>query len=288
MARRKPWLRIVLFVLAALVVLFVVESSIVKSALRKTIHSRLGFDLEVGRVRHGFIHPVFEIWDLKLINPEDFPDGEAMDIRRVRVNADLRSLFTDTIHLRELVLDIPKIVVVRREDGQTNLQRLNEAIREETRPPSAPAPSAPAGGGAGTAAAVSNARAPAPAPKPEALPPWYERTFRIDRLELKMGSVEVHDYTRGGDKPRVGIYELNVDQVLKDVTDPSTIGVVIAATVAEKVGLQMAGDLGSLIEQHRDDLDKAGEQLDKAFKNLEKSFKGMFGTKKTGEAAPQK
>lgn len=268
---RKKLTRAIIALLALLVLAFMVESSVIKTAVRKAIQQRFGFDLEIGSIRHGLLRPTFEVRDVRLINPEDFPEDLALEIRRIKMNVELRTLFTDTIHLRELVLDIPKIVVVRREDGKTNLQRLNEAARAEPPAPAAPAPTPPPAPGGETPAAVSNA------PAPPAAKPWWEKDFRIDHLELKMGSVEVHDYVQGDGKPRVGVYELGVDQVLKDVTDPATIGVVIAATVAEKVGLQMVGDLDGLLKQHKDDLDGAGQQIDKAFKGLEKSFKTLFG-----------
>ena len=42
------------------------------------------------------------------------------------VSYDLRSFFADEIHLREVVLDIPRMVVVQKEDGESNLQRLSQ------------------------------------------------------------------------------------------------------------------------------------------------------------------
>jgi uncharacterized protein involved in outer membrane biogenesis len=245
---------ILVVVVLILVTVFIARNSLIKSGAKNFIQQATGFDLEVGGLNAGLFSSAFEINDLKLINPEDFPEATAMDIKRMSVSYDLPSFFTDEIHLREVVLDVPLMVVVQKEDGESNLQRLSEAGQGKDEPGQKTEEDTPA---------ESKAKKPA-------------KKFRIDTLTLKFGAVEVHKYIQGQDKPDVQKHELNINRTYTNITDPNQLAVFFTAAMLEGAGLQMFKDIGKALDSNQGDLDKTGKELEKTAKDLGKQLKGLF------------
>ena len=257
MKKLVKWIGIVVVVLVVAIV--VARSALIKGAAQRTIAKMTGFDLAVGGIHVGIVSPVFEIKDLKLSNPPDFPDAEAFELKRVFVKYDLMSFMGDNPHLYEIDLNISKAVVVKKADGETNLERLEMAGKG--------AEGEPGGKGEGKKGEK----------KPEAKPGSEEKKpapqVRIDLLTLKLGTVEVRDYSRGGEKPEVFTYELNVDRRFENVTDLNVVSTVIAAEILNNVGGKLIQDMGKIMEQNKGDLKKTGKDLEKNFKGLLQGFK---------------
>jgi hypothetical protein len=256
--------KIIRNVLIVLVLLFVVgwvaRNAIIMSAARNAIQRATGFDLEVGGVSAALLSSTFEISDLKLINPEDFPEETAIEIRRMFVGYDLKSFFTDEIHLREVILDIPRMVVVQKEDGESNLKRLSQA-----------------GQGKGEGEKKPEEKH-GETPEKKAEKP--AKKFRIDTLTLKLGTVEMHTYVQGQDKPRVETHDLKVDRTYTDIRDVNQMATIFAMAMVEGVGAQAFKGISKALEDNQGDLDKTGKELDKAVKNVGESLKGLFKTGK--------
>lgn len=237
--------KIILNIVIVLVLLFVVglvtRNAIIKSSVRNAIQQATGFDLEVGGVSAGLLSSTFEIKDLKLINPEDFPEETAIEIKRMYIGYDLKSFFSDETHLREVVLDIPRMVVVQKEDGESNLQRLSEAGKGRKE------------GGE----------------KPEDKAGKPAKKFVIDTLTLKLGTVEMHTYVQGQDKPQVQVHDLKVDRTYTDIRDLDQMATILAMAMVEGVGAQAFKDIGKALQNNQGDLDKT-------VKNVGESLKGLF------------
>ncbi len=248
-------LKIVVVLLVLLVVALVLGRNVaIKSAAQQAIKQATGFDLEVGSVRVGLVKPEFEINELKLINPEDFPERGAFEVRQVKVAYDFLSLFSDNIRLREVVVDIPEAVVVKKADGETNLQRLSAVARKEKKTgekePAAEPPAEPP--------------APAEAGKPA-------KKIRIDLLTLKLGTVRVRDYSKNEDKPEELTYNLNVNQQFQNVTDIKTVGIMITAMIVQNVGTRVISDVSKIVQENYRPID-VGKQIDK----IGSAFKGLL------------
>lgn len=256
--------KIIRNVLIVLVLLFAVgimaRNAIVRSGARSAIQQATGFDLEVGGVNAGLLSSTFELKDVKLINPEDFPEATAIEIRRMFVGYELKSFFTDEIHLREVVLDIPRMIVVQKEDGESNLKRLSQAGQGKEE-------------GEKRTGEKSEENPEEKAEKPA-------KKFRIDTLTLKLGSVEMHTYVQGQDKPNVQVHDLNVDRTYTDVRDPTQMATIFAMAMLEGVGAQAFKGISKAFENNQGELDKTGEELGKAVKNVGESLKGFFKTDK--------
>ena len=254
-------LRNILMILVLLAVAgLVARNAIIKTAARKVIRQATGFDLEVGGVHAGLISQSFEIRDLKLINPEDFPEAVALEINRMLVNYKFRSFFTDEVHLCKVVLDIPRMVVVQKEDGESNLKRLSQAGQEkgeeeqkreakpENKQPTEPTPEKPT------------------------------RKFRIDTLTLKLGTVEMHRYVQGQDKPEILAHDLKVDRTYTDIRGPNQLAAILAMAMMEGAGTHVFKDIGKALQNNQGDLHRTAKELEKTAKGVGESLKDLFKT----------
>jgi uncharacterized protein involved in outer membrane biogenesis len=261
---KKMLRNVILVVVVLLAVVLVGRDVLIKSATRKVIQSATGFDIELGRVHVGLFSPTFEITDLKLINPEDFPEREALEIRTLRVRYDIPSLFTDTIHLPEVVIDVPKIIVLTKEDGESNLDRLGGKKEK-------PVETSAAGEGEGAKAEPTAAKevAPAQAEKPA-------KNVRIDKLIVKLGTASVRRYVAGKDKPETVDAPMNVDRTFDNVTDLDQVVRVLSADILVGALPGALNDINKILQSHEGDSKAAEKELSDQVKQLKRSYKDLF------------
>ncbi|HMP75834.1 MAG TPA: AsmA family protein [Kiritimatiellia bacterium] len=251
------------FVLVVLVVGLLARNQLIKMEARRLIAQQTGFGLEIGSLKTHLWSTRVELENVVVRNPPDFPESTAFEIRRVWVDVDPWALFRRETHLTEMVLDVPRVVVVRNEKGDTNLKRLSAA----SRPASGGTPSAPAP----QPRKPEGDAKPVPGPTPKESKP--ERPFLIDRMRLKIGTVEYHDY-RAPDAPAVTKLNLNVDREHRDLRSTADIGNLLIAGVMESAATQLFGDVGRSLqkvaedEQLRAEVKKIGKDLKRAFKGL--------------------
>lgn len=252
---------LLLVVLAVLAVGFLFRNVVLKRQLEKVLTEQTGFGLEVDRVNLGWSLTSFELEGARLSNPADFPDREALDIRKVKVDLAFWSLFTREIRFREVILDVGKLVVVRKADGESNAERLGGKAKPKA-----------GGGGGGGEGAPTPSEEPSPAPAPKKEPPG----FRIDRLVLKLGAVEMRDYTkaRDGGEPAVTAMTLNVDQEHHDVTSLPQLGSLVLGGAIQQMGLFLIG------QELQDKDSKLNQKIQKAAGKFQKQMDKLFGSPK--------
>ncbi len=215
-----------------------------------------GFDVTFEHIHVGVIRPSIEITGLTLFNPADFEEREALFIRRAYIRYSPSLLFKREIHLREVVLDMPKLVVVKKADGEYNLGRLGKAVASKDEKPKGEAK-------------------PKPAPAPGEAPP--PRPLRIDTLTFKLGTAQMITHRRVG-APRTRSIEMNIEKTFTDVTDLNA--------VAKKLTLDIvANEAEEIVVNVAEKLKKGGdvEKLDKAAKKLGERLNGMFKKTKREE-----
>lgn len=249
---------------AALVLALVFRNVVLKQQIEKILTAQTGFGLELDRVNLGWNFTSFELEGARLLNPPDFPDREALNIRQVRVAYRFWSLFSREVHFNEVLLDIPKLVIVRKADGETNAQRLSGV-----------------GGGSahgGAAGGSSGDGQPAPAPGGGTTPEPRENKeppgFRIDRLVLRVGAVEFRDYSKAkdGGPPAVTAMTLNVDQEHHDITSVQQLGGLVLGGAVQQMGLFLIG------QELQDPDGKLNKKIQKAADKFQKSLNKLFGT----------
>jgi len=241
---------LIIFVVVFLGV-FVARNIIIKRAVQTAIQKTTGFDLEMGKVHVGVFSPVFEVTDTTLINPEDFPERTAMEIKTLRVVYDLPSVFTKNVHLKEVTIDIPKAILIVREDGKSNLEQLGKlAIQEDSE--------------VGDEAER----------KPDTDKSGHR--VRIDELTLRLGTLEMRQYSEGESAPSIDSYDLDFDRTAHDVDSFDVVNGMITAAIIEGMGSHAMRSLSQALKENNLDADEIGQNLESSVKELGKSFKKLF------------
>jgi uncharacterized protein involved in outer membrane biogenesis len=245
----------ILIVIAVLVgAALLARNWIAEGLITRSVKKRTGFDSSLGSVEVGVLSPTFELRGFKLLNPPDFPDTSAIDTDRVFVRYDRRSLLADNKRLSELVLDIPRIVMVKKPDKETNLERLHATSKPSGRASSAP----PKPETTERMDSVPSQLTPAGA----AEKPRGEVT--IDRLTFKLGKVEIHDYSKGGDKPVITTIDVNMDRTYQNVTNFQQLSEQVALEVA------LQGGMNELNKRLKDP--ETSRKLDKTIDSIGRSI----------------
>ncbi len=246
--------------LAVLVVfLLPLPSRWLAKAAERMVAEQTGFRLAIGSIEASLLKSRFSLRDTQLDNPPDFPEAKAFSFRELAVAYDWTSLFSSEVRLREVVLDIPTLVVVRKADGETNAQRLG------AKRPAADV----AGGGTSSGPSDPSAEAPGPADSPRE-PEKTPRGFRIETLVVRVGTVSFHDYTRAGPdgQPAVTELALNLDQTHHNLASMEQVGAAITAGALQQAGLaafQQALSEGDLDKRLQKAANHVGRELEKLF-----------------------
>lgn len=250
------WLRGLGVVLGvALVLGFAARNMLLKGQLEKLVSAQTGFAFTVERVQVGWNLSSVDLIGARVRNPPDFPDAQALDIRQARVSVAPLSLLTREIVIREVILDVEKLVLVRKADGETNAERLGGKRK----------------GGGGR----PGGSPPEPAPEPEPTPrePAEPRGFRIERLVLKLGAVEMRDFTkaRDGGEPAVTAMNLNLEQEHREVTSVQQLGGLVLGSAVQQMGLFLIG------QELQDKDSKLNQKVQKAADKFQKKMNQLFG-----------
>ena len=267
---------LVVIIAVLLGALLLAKDWLVRQAVAAAIHKATGFEARIESLQVGLLGRTVDLRGFSLRNPPDFPEGSAFDVNRLFLRVDYATLQKDVVHIPELVVDIPRVVVVRKDTGETNMERIQKAVKPagtatrpppstppQPSPPGRPAPESP-----GPAPSPEAPPAPAPAPAPPPAPPRMEKKVHIDKLTVKLGQVENRDYKKGGGAPQVTTIALDVDRTFDNVEDLEQVGQLIAAEVVGKTLGRMLNDLANPSGQGATDVNQAVEQLGKQLNRL--------------------
>jgi len=225
---KKLLIRIALVIVIVLVAVFLMRNVIARKAVEIGTKQMTGFPLEIASVNLGVFGGMMEVRGLKLMNPPDFQDKMFVDLPLFKMDYRTFSMLRGAPHIRELVVNVSEVVVVKNEKGETNANRIQSKL-------------SPAGG-------------PATAEK--------TRSYRVDMLRVHIGTVIIKDYSRA--KPTEKKITLNQDVVFKDITESASLSALIMRTMLGPVG-NVAGDLvkdaGKTMKGAGDSLQKTGKGL---------------------------
>lgn len=120
---------IVLIVIAAsIVALSFFKDLIIKTAVTMTATRVLGTPVHIDGMSVGFIKQSVRIKGLRVDNPPGFPSGVLMDIPEIGVDYDLPAILKGNLHLRQLILNLKELNVIRNPDGKLNVDALKVVI----------------------------------------------------------------------------------------------------------------------------------------------------------------
>ena len=70
-----------------------------------------------------------ELTGLRIDNPKGFSDDRAFDLGRIRIKIDPKSVTTDVVRVRELVVDGPKLLAEFDASGRSNLKAILDHVK---------------------------------------------------------------------------------------------------------------------------------------------------------------
>jgi len=235
--RRKS--RIMLLGLLAMALLFAVgwfaRNYIVREAVRRALVAGSGFEIELGRIRYSLLASEVEIFDMRIMNPPEYQQGEAIVVDRIFIKGDIGAIFDSgrsEIERCELEIGLLNIagtpgrnsnidiLVERAEDEQDRLEAERELARMSTEPEE---------GGADPAQRAVDAR--------EAEDDLYIRS-----LEIVLGRVRLQDESGA-------VNEFIVDRRLSftDVTDLDEVTEQLLIAILMSSGPELLEALGEML-----------------------------------------
>ena len=250
--KRSGWKRWLLRLCLAFVVLvaagYFARNVLLRKGVESSVTRATGFPLEIGGFDLGLFNTRIEVDDLRLLNPEGFEDRRCLRVPRLVADVDLRSAFGPELHIREIVLDVAEVVVVRNAKGETNLDRLR---------------------------ALGGEKAPAEEKKPAG--PEKPVKWRCDRLEIGVGKALLLDYSRMKDgKPKEESFDIGVHEEFRNVTSPEQIVKIITWKVLSGSPVRlMHATIDSIKEGLGGVMNSAGEVLGSAAGAAGDAVKGV-------------
>lgn len=185
----------------------------VKWAAAGVVKSITGTPLEIKRLNIGVLEPVIHIEGMRLLNPPGYPEPLMADIPEIYVSYDLASLLGGKIYLKEARFDLAEFRVVKRADGQLNIDALKS---------------------------VSQAKEENAGEKPEGGASQAMPEMRVDLLKLKAGKVVYKDYAQSPVKEEV--FDLGINEQFENITEPADlVNLIVWRVVARTAVGRLAG-----------------------------------------------
>ncbi|MDD5496197.1 MAG: AsmA family protein [Candidatus Omnitrophica bacterium] len=186
----KKWIILAVSILAVIFILSLAKDMIIKVSVEKGVNLVTGLRLKMGSLKVGLLGTLVQIKDLELLNPAGYKDRTMLDMPEVFVDYALMPLLKGKIYLTEVRIDLKKLVVVKNENGELNLDALKVVQAEK------------------------ETKGKRPSVKKELNAP----PMRIDSLTLKIGSVIYKDYSKGG-APAIREFNINLNEKYSDIDD---------------------------------------------------------------------
>ena len=217
-----------------LVVLSFAKNIIAKTILSSSIKTLTGLGLQIRTINIGILKTLVDIQDLKILNPQGFPEKVMVDVPNIFIDYDLSALLKKKVHLNQLKLNLKEFIVVQNEKGQLNLDSL-KVVRSK---------------------------------KEEKHVKKAEKTkmpdIQIDELRLKIEKVTYKDYSKTP-HPVIREFKVNIDQRYENITDPRAFVnlVVVKALRKTTISSLVHFDLWQLKKETTEIFDKTTGALGK-------------------------
>jgi hypothetical protein len=188
------------------------------------IKKRTGFDATVDRLYVNPFTASVYISQLKINNPDTFPQSDFVSVNEFKTAVEPGSIFSDRVVVKDAVFDVAFIAVVKNAQRQTNIDAFKAAANPQPPPPD-----------------QKDQAQPAPAPA-EKKPP---KQFLIRHLVVKLDKIIIADYS--GAEPSVHEINVNINRTFTDVTDLKQISVPLLADLSIAGAGKFANNLLNLM-----------------------------------------
>jgi uncharacterized protein involved in outer membrane biogenesis len=256
-----------------LVLLLVFKNMLIKAGVKKGTKEVTGLELDIGDMDLGLLESKIDITDMKLLNPEGFPDKVMIDMPKLLIDFELASFFKDGAHFETVELNLKELMVVRNKERKLNISAL-KSVSEKT--------------GGETRPVEQETEDEVP-------------EVKIDKLILTIGDVTYKDYSLRK-TPFTKKFNIGIHEVYTDITDPKKLVNLVIVRALQGTGIaQLANfNLGMLRADVSDTLkktvsgvteegkkelealgevtkEKAAEKVEEVTKGLKEKFKPPFG-----------
>lgn len=257
---------ILFFIIIAAIVAtpFLFAGRYIKGHAEKAITQATGFQTSIGFIDVGIIRPFIHIKDAVLLNPPGFPHSELMTLKEVFIHYDRWSLFSDELRFQEVRVDIPRVVMVKPEHGESNIEVLSD-ISKRSDTGRGPEPESP-----DTTPPIESA--PMTGTPPAIEKKSTSRAFIIDSLHIKLGEMEVRQYREGKPEPVVIPVTVGLDRTITNVKDFDDIKRSISSELLARSAVSLFSNMDTILESVTDENGRLDEDIRKQLKDLKKLF----------------
>lgn len=211
-------------IVVVLLVLGMMKDQIIKGVVTVGISKVTGAPVEIDSFSLGIFTQVVEIKGFRMYHPKGFPEGILLDIPIARVAYDIPSLLKGKIYLKEVVLDVKEVGIVRNSKGVLNVDTLTAVTQAKAEKPK----TAPKKG----------------APKEEKKEPSKKMAFRIDELKLSIGKLVYSDYRQKGE-PIIQVFNVGMkEKTYKNITSAEQLVVLLLTESMKSSTIKGAGIYG--------------------------------------------
>ena len=172
-----------------LVTLSFAKNIIAKTILSAGIKALTGLELQTKSMNIGVLKTLIDIQDLKILNPQGFPEKVMVSIPNIFIDYDLGALIKRKVHLNQLKLNLKELIVIQNEKGQLNLDSLKVARTKKEKKPT------------------------------DKVEKEKMMDIQIDKLRLKIGKVIYRDYSKAP-HPAIREFDVDIDERYENITDP--------------------------------------------------------------------
>lgn len=264
----KKITKVLVFSWIVLVALLLARNIIVKGIVESGVTVVTGMPLSIQKLDLGLSKTSVDIEELVIKNPAGFHDTVFVEIPKIFVAYNLPDILKGKLHLEDLTFDMKQFSVVRNEKGALNLDSLKALQRAQ------------------------KSSEPAAQEKGKGKTP----PIQIDRFHLKVGKASFMNYSGG--QPSVQEFNVGLDEVYRDITDPNKLVALIVVKVMMRTPLAMlsgfhveglqasiSGIAGSAAEvagkfatQGRDALQSGSQTATQVASEAQNAFKGKAKT----------
>jgi hypothetical protein len=202
------------------------------------IQKKTGFVVKVDRLSVNPFTANVQIAGLVMQNPPGWPREDFVEVRELRADTSLFSLFGNRFVADEIVVDVARLTLVRNQQGVLNASAFGDGLS----------------GGPSTGEEKSSGK----------------RSFLIRHLVVRFDQLVVADYS--GRQPTTKEYNLNLS---RDMHDVDSVTKIVSPILGAALGT--VGDaLGSLFKSEPDMLKSVTGTLQEAGKKTGEALKGLF------------
>lgn len=255
------------------VFLLVFKNTLIKTGVEKGTKKLTGLGLDIGDMDVGLLESKIDITDMKLLNPEGFPDKVMINMPKLLIDFELASFFKDRAHFETVELNLKELAVVRNKERKLNISTL-KSVSEK----------------------MEEGEKPVEQKEEEKAP-----EVAIDKLILTIGEVTYKDYSLRK-TPLTKTFNVGIHEVYTDITDPKKLVNLIIVRALQGTGIAQLANfnlgrlradisdtlrkgVGGITETGKKELEalqettkeKAVEKVEEVTKGLKEKIKPPFG-----------